>query len=198
MRWRQTSFRPHRSACRSRPPCRTAPTEAVWNSAPVSRSRRQRIAGRLGRPPCSWRMATASAARRQASELAAIAACRRASCAAARVTSRGRLRKPWYAAQCGLSFRKSQQLVGRHPQGLAHLVNQRQARLDLRSLVSRVAVLLDPERLGEVSRPRRTRAGSACSLALRELRTHFGSEHLAMTLAVSQIPHKNVIAVKWR
>ena len=73
-------------------------------------------------------------------------------------------------------LRKPEQLVGRYAQNLAHLVDQREARLHLCPLVARIAVLLDSERLGEVAcaiepalRPHRFQA-------LCELRTHFRCE----------------------
>ena len=72
---------------------------------------------------------------------------------------------------------KTQQLVGRHAQRLAHLVNEREARLDLGALVARVAVLLDAQRLGEIARAIEPALGAHGLQAFRKLRTHFGREH---------------------
>ena len=62
-----------------------------------------------------------------------------------------------------LGLSETQELVGRHAQRLAHLVNEREARLDLGALVARVAVLLDARATWRNSARGRTRAGCAWS-----------------------------------
>src|SRR6185436_6364373 len=72
---------------------------------------------------------------------------------------------------------KAQELVGRHVQRGAHLVNQRETGLDLRPLVARVAVFLDAERFGEVARAIEPALRANDLQALGELATYVGSEH---------------------
>src|SRR5262245_39997728 len=48
-------------------------------------------------------------------------------------------------------FGIAQKLIGRDPQRLAHLMDQREVWFDLRALVARVAVLLDAKRSGKMA-----------------------------------------------
>jgi hypothetical protein len=74
-------------------------------------------------------------------------------------------------------FYKTQKLVGRHPQRLAHLVNEGEARLDLGPLVAGIAVLLDAQRPGEIAGAIEPALGAHGFQAFGKLQTHFGCEH---------------------
>ncbi len=149
---------------------------SFWNRAAVSRKLASGSSAALPRLACSLRMAAASLARRQASEPALPLP---AAGAWPLWEFAGGFRQP----RCGLErarvveLGEAQQLVGRHVQRGAHLVDQRQAGLDLRPLVARVAVFLDAERFGEVARAIEPALRANDLQALRELRTYVGSEH---------------------
>src|SRR5262245_1036403 len=94
----------------------------------------------------------------------------------------------WDRAPAGSKVGKAQQLVGRNPQRLAHLVNEREARLHFSALVARVAVLLDAEGFGEIAGPVEPALGSQRFQALRKPRTHIGRERLSHSLGRSVGP----------
>src|SRR5262245_47909812 len=104
-----------------------------------------------------------------AARLAAVPAC---------AVGRGSLRKVGDRAPEVSEIGEAQQLVGRDPQRLAYLVNEREAWLHFRALVARVAVFLDPERFGEIAGPVEPALGSQRFQALREARTHLGRERV--------------------